>query len=144
MDRPKYQLDLEGRRTRREKRAVRFHTDIRDRELQCKIVREVLIQRLDDAFEEVVKPALLLSLAKVVRAGRTNDSDEIQAACNSFLLTAFNNIQFALFPQEFDDEDEAEIEQRKTLIPRGGEYVERVGPKAGEAFAKKILKVSPH
>ncbi len=137
----KRQMDLEGRLLSRGKRPTRFKLDIREVEIQCKIAREVMIERLDDAFYYSFQPHLTAELEKVIRAAMTKDAREIKQATDGFILRMFQDLQYTLFQQEFDDEEAAEIEQRKTLIPRGGEGVERVGKRGWAAFAARIAKV---
>ncbi len=135
-----------GRKLRaKRKRATRFHLSIDDPEIQCKVVRGVLIQRLDDAFYSSIQPRLTEELQRVVLAAMTKDDRDIRQAVNGFVLRTFQEVQAALFAEEFEDEMEpAELERRKGLIPRGGEGVERVGEKAWSAFAKRVYKVAAH
>jgi len=103
----------------------------------CRTIRGVLISRLDDCFELGVKPKLVKRLKELIRMVLNGSVDGTQKEMESFVREVFQEMQAALFPEEFLTDEEAATEIRG-LVPKAGQGLERVNYSAIAKLARKL------
>jgi hypothetical protein len=102
-------------------------------------VRGIFITRLDEVYAGRIEPAMMLRLREIVRATLDNDERMTLEAMRSFCLSVFQEVQLALFPEEFAEPEDA---IRPGLIPTGG--VKALSEKRFMVFARAMLPKKVH